>query len=123
MCPLFVLRHNDPTDQIYLCTLRRHHQFVESLQFGDEIHVYARFGDAQWASIVIEKGSTIMVPSVIASSLSYYCDYCYKEILIQRWSCSMCGGFDRCDKCYEMRFNYQEYKGHVNSHPMFSYLV
>ncbi|CAK9200268.1 unnamed protein product [Sphagnum troendelagicum] len=64
-----------------------------------------------------------VVPSVIASSLSYYCDYCYEEILIQRWSCSMCGGFDLCDKCYEMRFNYQEYKGHVNSHPMFSYLV
>ncbi|KAH8946605.1 hypothetical protein BDL97_12G104400 [Sphagnum fallax] len=128
MCPLFVLRHNDPIDQIYLCTLRRHHQFVESLQFGDEIHVYARFANARWASIVIEKGSTIMVhgkdghqaivvnsnvldknksrnlqeeflklnlennpnyndhlhvvPSVIGSSLSYYCDYCYEKILI-----------------------------------------
>jgi hypothetical protein len=34
---------------------------VESLQFGDEIHVYARFANARWASIVIEKGSTIMV--------------------------------------------------------------
>ncbi len=61
MCPLFGLRHSDPTDQIYLCTLRQHHQFVKSLQFGDEIHVYARFGRAQWASIVIEKGATIMV--------------------------------------------------------------
>jgi hypothetical protein len=34
---------------------------VKSLQFGDEIHVYARFGRAQWANIVIKKGATIMV--------------------------------------------------------------
>jgi Leucine-rich repeat (LRR) protein len=61
-CDLFAFRHNDPKDQIYLCTLRKHHQFVKSLQFGDQIGVFAQFGnDIQWAQIVIKEGAIIMV--------------------------------------------------------------
>ncbi len=61
-CDLFAFRHNDPKDQIYLCTLRKHHQFVKSLQFGDQIGVFAQFGnDIRWAEIVIKKGAIIMV--------------------------------------------------------------
>ncbi len=60
-CHLFTLRHDDPVDQIYLCTLRKDHQFVKSLQFGDQVHVYAQFGEAKWASIVVEEVAIIMV--------------------------------------------------------------
>ncbi|KAH8946616.1 hypothetical protein BDL97_12G105200 [Sphagnum fallax] len=73
-CHLFTLRHDDPVDQIYLCTLRKDHQFVKSLQFGDQVHVYAQFGEAKWASIVVEEVAIIMVhgedghPTIVVNS-------------------------------------------------------
>ncbi len=73
-CHLFTLRHDDPVDQIYLCTLRKDHQFVKSLQFGDQVHVYAQFGKAKWASIVVEEVAIIMVhgedghPTIVVNS-------------------------------------------------------
>ncbi len=60
-CQLFALKHDDHVDQIYLCTLGKHHQFVKSLQFGDQVHVYAQFGEAKWANIVVEEVAIIMV--------------------------------------------------------------
>jgi hypothetical protein len=73
-CHLFNLRHDDPVDQIYLCTLQKDHQFVKSLQFGDQVHVYAQFGEAKWASIVVEEVAIIMVhgedghPTIVVNS-------------------------------------------------------
>ncbi len=60
-CQLFALKHDDLVDQIYYCTLWKHHQFVKSLQFSDQVHVYAQFGEAKWASIVVEEVAIIMV--------------------------------------------------------------
>jgi len=60
-CHLFALRHDDPMDNVYFCTLRRHHKFVRFLQFDDEVGVYAQFSDVKWARIVVEKGAIIMV--------------------------------------------------------------
>jgi hypothetical protein len=73
-CHLFTLRHDDPIDQIYLCTLRKDHQFVKSLQFGDQVHFYAQFGKAKWASIMVEEVAIIMVhgedghPTIVVNS-------------------------------------------------------
>ncbi len=74
-CHLFFLRHDDHVDQIYLCTLRKHHQFVKSLQFGDQVHVYAQFGKAKWASIVVDEVAIVMVhgedghPTIVVNSI------------------------------------------------------
>ncbi len=48
-------------DNVYFCTLWRHHKFVKLLQFDDEVGVYAQFSDVKWARIVMEKGAIIMV--------------------------------------------------------------
>ncbi len=34
---------------------------MKSLQFSDQVHVYAQFGEAKWASIVVEEVAIIMV--------------------------------------------------------------
>lgn len=51
---LFVFRHADDKNQVYICTLRRKHFLVESLQLGDKICVYARSRWAGWAITVLE---------------------------------------------------------------------
>ncbi len=73
-CHLFALRHDDHVDQIYLCIVRKHHPFVKSLQFGDQVLVYAQFGKAKWANIVVEEVAIIMVhgedghPTIVVNS-------------------------------------------------------
>lgn len=34
---------------------------MKSLQFNDQVHVYAQFGKAKWANIVVEEVAIIMV--------------------------------------------------------------
>ncbi|KAH8960393.1 hypothetical protein BDL97_06G130100 [Sphagnum fallax] len=166
-CDLFAFRHNDPKDQIYLCTLRKHHQFVKSLQFGDQIGVFAQFGnDIQWAQIVIKEGAIIMVhgdnddqiivvnSEVLSTRKSkdlraaflklnlennvehndhlyvaptrtigafYICEYCHKEILIQRWTCPICD-YDICETCH-LSGHHEMCKDHEDWHPMVQVFV
>lgn len=45
---LFKFKHVDELNQVYLCTLRRHHPLVQSIQSGDHISVHARSARRRW---------------------------------------------------------------------------
>jgi hypothetical protein len=60
-CHLFSLKYDDPKNNVYFCTLCKHHKFVTLLQFGDEVGVYAQFFNVKWARIVVEKGVIIVL--------------------------------------------------------------
>jgi hypothetical protein len=51
-CQLFCLKHVDELNQVYLCTLRRHHPLVQLLQFGDKLCVHVRCTNRRWAITV-----------------------------------------------------------------------
>ncbi|KAG0605802.1 hypothetical protein M758_9G088700 [Ceratodon purpureus] len=51
---LFTLRHADEHNQVYLCTFRRRHPFVQSLKLGDKICVCARSHFPGWKITVLE---------------------------------------------------------------------
>jgi hypothetical protein len=53
-------RHTDGRNQVYLCTFRRKHPFVQSLQFGDKICVYARAQYSEW-KITVQEGAICVV--------------------------------------------------------------
>jgi len=51
---LFTLRHADGRNQVYLCTYRRRHPFVQSLKVGDKICVYGRSNFQGWKMTILE---------------------------------------------------------------------
>jgi hypothetical protein len=57
---LITLRHADKNNQVYLCTLRRKHFLVKSLQFGDKICMYARSRWSGWA-ITVQEGALCVI--------------------------------------------------------------
>ncbi len=60
---LFNLREADDYDQVYICTLRRQHPFVQALKHGDKICVYARSSGPPCA-ITVNQGAICVVYSV-----------------------------------------------------------
>ncbi|CAM6061269.1 unnamed protein product [Sphagnum tenellum] len=61
---LFKLREADHDDQVYFCTLRRRHPFVQALKHGDKICVYARSRYQGWA-ITVNEAAICVVYSVL----------------------------------------------------------
>jgi hypothetical protein len=59
-CELFRLRHADKKDQVYLCTLRKLHPFVNALQHGDKIRVYAKSSYQGW-TITVKEGAVCVL--------------------------------------------------------------
>ncbi|CAK9274360.1 unnamed protein product, partial [Sphagnum jensenii] len=59
-CELFRLRHADKKDQVYLCTLRKLHPFVNALQHGDKIRVYAQSRYQGW-TITVKEGAVCVL--------------------------------------------------------------
>jgi hypothetical protein len=55
-CELFRLWHANKKDQVYLCTLRKLHPFVNALQHGDKIRVYAQSSYQGW-TITVKEGA------------------------------------------------------------------
>ncbi|CAM6070661.1 unnamed protein product [Sphagnum tenellum] len=62
-CELFRLRHADEKDQVYLCTLRKLHPFVNALQHGDKICVYAQSRYKGW-TITVEEGAMCVLYAI-----------------------------------------------------------
>jgi len=59
-CELFRLRHADKKDQVYLCTLRKLHPFVNALRHGDKIRVYAQSSYQGW-TITVKEGAVCVL--------------------------------------------------------------
>jgi len=60
ICELFRLRHADKKDQVYLCTLRKLHPFVNALRHGDKIRVYAQSSYQGW-TITVKEGAVCVL--------------------------------------------------------------
>ncbi|KAG0627724.1 hypothetical protein M758_2G223400 [Ceratodon purpureus] len=57
---LFTVRHADEGNQVYLCTFRRKHPFVQILRVGDKICLYARSQYPGW-KITVQEGAICVV--------------------------------------------------------------
>jgi hypothetical protein len=59
-CELFRLLHANKKDQVYLCTLRKLHPFVNALRHGDKIRVYAQSSYRGW-TIIVKEGAVCVL--------------------------------------------------------------